>query len=162
MLSKVYIKGYGLDIVMTRSFNHIGPGQKEIFVISSFAKRLVEMKKGNESSPKLITGDISLIRDFVDVRDVVRAYDGLLKKGKSGEIYNVCSGIGYSLEEIIQQMALILNLQAVTETDEKLIRPSDNKVIIGSNEKIKHDIGWTPKIPLMQSLKDVIDFWSKH
>ncbi|MBA4423350.1 MAG: GDP-mannose 4,6 dehydratase [Syntrophus sp. (in: bacteria)] len=90
MLSKVYAKGYGLDIVMTRSFNHIGPGQKETFVIASFAKHLVEMKKRGVSSPKLITGDISLIRDFVDVRDVVRAYDRLLKKGRKGEIYNIC------------------------------------------------------------------------
>jgi GDP-4-dehydro-6-deoxy-D-mannose reductase len=159
MLSKVYIKGYGLDIVMTRSFNHIGPGQKEIFVISSFAKRLVEMKKGNESSSKLMTGDISLIRDFVDVRDVVRAYDGLLKKGKSGEIYNICRGIGYSLADIIQEMASILELEVLTEIDEKRIRPDDNKVIIGSNEKIRQDIGWTPMIPLRKSLKDVIDFW---
>jgi GDP-4-dehydro-6-deoxy-D-mannose reductase len=102
MLSKVYAKGYGLDIVMTRSFNHIGPGQKEIFVIASFTKRLVEMKKEGATSPKLMTGDISLIRDFVDVRDVVRAYDGLLKKGRKGEIYNICTGVGHSLKELIQ------------------------------------------------------------
>ncbi|MBN2570082.1 MAG: GDP-mannose 4,6-dehydratase [Deltaproteobacteria bacterium] len=158
MLSKVYIKGYGLDIVMTRSFNHIGPEQKEIFVIASFAKRLVEAQKRGIFSPKLITGDISLIRDFVDVRDVVRAYDGLLKKGKSGEIYNICSGIGYSLTDIIEQMCSILDMEAVIEIDEKLIRPSDNKAIIGSNEKIKRDIGWVPEIPLRRSLDDVIDF----
>lgn len=158
MLSKVYAKGYGLDVVMTRSFNHIGPGQKDIFVISSFAKRLVEMKKRGVASPRLITGDISLIRDFVDVRDVVRAYDGLLKKGKRGEIYNICSGVGYSLRNIIEQMASILDMEILTETDEKLIRPNDNKVILGSNEKIKRDIGWSPKIPLHRSLKDVIDF----
>jgi GDP-4-dehydro-6-deoxy-D-mannose reductase len=158
MLSKVYVKGYGLDIVMTRSFNHIGPGQKEPFVIASFAKRLVEMKKAGLSSPKLITGDISLIRDFVDVRDVVRAYDGLLKKGKKGEIYNICGGVGFSLKELIQQMASILDMEVLTETDERLIRPNDNKVIIGSNEKIKRDIDWAPEIPLRQSLEDVIRF----
>jgi GDP-4-dehydro-6-deoxy-D-mannose reductase len=162
MLSKVYAKGYGLDIVMTRSFNHIGPGQKEIFVIASFAKRLVEMKKGSVSSPKLITGDISLIRDFVDVRDVVRAYDGLLKKGKKGEIYNICMGVGHSLKELIQQMISILDMEVLTEVDKRLIRPNDNKVIIGSNEKIKRDIGWAPKIPLRQSLEDVINFWNQQ
>jgi GDP-4-dehydro-6-deoxy-D-mannose reductase len=161
MLSNVYVKGYGLDIVMTRSFNHIGPGQKEIFVIASFAKRLVEMKKA-VSSPKLITGDISLIRDFVDVRDVVRAYDELLKKGRKGEIYNICRGVGYSLAEMIQLMASILEMQVATRTDEKLIRPNDNKVIIGSNEKIRRDIGWEPEIPLRQSLEDIIDFWKRR
>jgi GDP-4-dehydro-6-deoxy-D-mannose reductase len=161
MLSKVYTKGYGLDIVMTRSFNHIGPGQKEIFVVASFAKRLVEMKKEGATSPKLMTGDISLIRDFVDVRDVVRAYDGLLKKGRKGEIYNICRGVGYSLKELVQQMASILDMEVLTETDETLIRPNDNKVIIGSNERIKRDIGWAPEIPLRRSLEDVIHFWNQ-
>jgi GDP-4-dehydro-6-deoxy-D-mannose reductase len=162
MLSKVYAKGYGLDIVMTRSFNHIGPGQKEIFVISSFAKRLVEMKKEGASSPKLITGDISLIRDFVDVRDVVRAYDGLLKKGRKGEIYNICTGVGHSLKELIQQMISILDMEVLTETDENLIRPNDNKVIIGCNEKIKRDIGWAPEISVRRSLEDAIHFWNQQ
>lgn len=161
MLSKVYAKGFGLDIVMTRSFNHIGPGQKEIFVVASFAKRLVEMKKSGTTSTKLMTGDISLIRDFVDVRDVVRAYDGLLKKGRKGEIYNICSGIGYSLRDIIEQLASILDMKVQIETDEGLIRPIDNKVIVGSNEKIKRDIGWTPGIPLQRSLQDVINFWNQ-
>jgi GDP-4-dehydro-6-deoxy-D-mannose reductase len=162
MLSKVYAKGYGLDIVMTRSFNHIGPGQKEIFVIASFAKRLAEMKREGASSPKLKTGDISLIRDFVDVRDVVRAYDGLLKKGRKAEIYNICRGVGYSLRDIIEQLTSILGMEVLTETDEGLIRPNDNKVIIGSNEKIKRDIGWMPEIPLRQSLEDVINFWNRR
>ena len=162
MLSKVYAKGYGLDIVMTRSFNHIGPGQKEIFVVASFAKRLVEMKKEGATSPKLMTGDISLIRDFVDVRDVVRAYDGLLKKGRKGEIYNVCTGVGHSLKELVQQTASILGMEVLTETDERLIRPRDNKVIVGSNEKIKRDIGWAPEIPLRRSLEDVINFWNQQ
>lgn len=162
MLSKVYVKGYGLDIVMTRSFNHIGPGQKETFVIASFAKRLVEMKKSGASSCKLQTGDISLIRDFVDVRDVVRAYDGLFKKGRRGDIYNICKGVGNSLAEIIQQMASILEMQVFTEIDEKRIRPSDNKVIIGSNEKIRRDIGWAPEISMQRSLEDVINFWNQQ
>jgi GDP-4-dehydro-6-deoxy-D-mannose reductase len=162
MLSNVYVKGFGLDIVMTRSFNHIGPGQKEIFVVASFAKRLVEMKKGGSRSPKLMTGDISLIRDFVDVRDVVRAYDGLLKKGRKNEIYNICRGVGYSLRDVIQQLASILEMEVLTEVDERLIRPNDNRVIIGANEKINRDIGWTPEIPLRQSLENVIDFWNQR
>lgn len=161
MLSKIYVKGYSLDIVMTRSFNHIGPGQKDIFVVASFAKRLVEMKKAGVSTPKLTTGDISVIRDFVDVRDVVRAYDGLLKNGRRGEIYNICRGVGYSLRELVQQMASILGMEVLTVTDEKLVRPNDNKIIIGSNEKIKRDIGWAPEIPLRRSLEDVIDFWNQ-
>lgn len=161
MLTKVYVHGYGMDIVMTRSFNHIGPGQKETFAIASFAKRLVEMKKEGVVSPKLMTGDISLIRDFVDVRDVVRAYGELLKRGKKGEVYNICSGIGHSLADVIQQMGSILDVEIDTETDTGRIRPSDNKVIIGSYEKIKRDIGWAPEISLKKSLGDIIVFWDR-
>jgi GDP-4-dehydro-6-deoxy-D-mannose reductase len=120
------------------------------------------MKKSGASSPKLMTGDISLIRDFVDVRDVVRAYSGLLKKGRRGEIYNICRGVGNSLAEIIQQMASILEMQVFTEIDEKRIRPSDNKVTIGSNEKIRRDIGWAPEISMRRSLEDVINFWNQQ
>ena len=97
----------------------------------------------------------------MDVRDVVRAYDGLLKKGRKGEIYNICRGVGYSLKELIQQMLSILDMEVLTEVDQKLIRPNDNKVIIGSNEKIKRDIGWVPEIPLRRSLEDVINFWNQ-
>ena len=159
MISKVYVDGYGLDIVMTRSFNHIGPFQKDTFVVSSFARQLVEIEKSGEKHGALVVGDLSIVRDFTDVRDVVRAYDGLLKKGKKGEIYNVCSGVGHSLRDIIRQMSAILNMDVSTETDAGRIRPSDNKVIIGANDKIMRDIGWQPEIPLQKSLEDVINNW---
>jgi GDP-4-dehydro-6-deoxy-D-mannose reductase len=161
MISTVYVDGYGLDIIMTRSFNHIGPFQRDIFVISSLAKQLVEIKKSGNSSGELVTGDTSIVRDFLDVRDVVVAYDLLLKRGKPGEIYNVCSGKGMSLNDIIGIMAKILDLTIHTRVNEKLVRPSDNKTIIGSNEKIKKEIGWDMKIPLEQSLMDSIDYWQK-
>lgn len=156
MISKVYVDGYGLDIIMTRSFNHIGPFQRDVFVVSSFAKQLVEIKRNGKSSGKLVTGDTSIVRDFTDVRDVVVAYDLLLKKGKTGEIYNVCSGRGTSLSDVIGIMAKILNLDIRTEMNEKLVRPSDNRIIIGSNEKIKREVGWHNAIPLEKSLRDII------
>jgi GDP-4-dehydro-6-deoxy-D-mannose reductase len=161
MISKVYVDGYGLDIIMTRSFNHIGPFQRDIFVISSLAKQLVEIKKKGNSSGELVTGDTSIVRDFTDVRDVVVAYDILLKKGKTGEIYNVCSGQGISLSDVIDIMAKILDLNIRTRVNEKLVRPSDNKIIIGSNEKIKREVGWHNSIPLEKSLVDIIDYWQK-
>jgi len=161
MISRVYVNGYGLDIIMTRSFNHIGPFQRDVFVISSFARQLVEIKENGNSSGKLVTGDTSIVRDFTDVRDVVAAYDLLLKTGRTGEIYNVCSGRGTALREIIDIMAGILDLRIHTQVNEKLVRPSDNRIIIGSNEKIKREVGWHNAIPLEQSLKDIIDYWQK-
>jgi len=109
MLSKVYVDGYGMDIIMTRSFNHIGPGQKDIFVISSFAKQLLEIKKYNKA-PEITTGDLSIIRDFLDVRDVVKAYYSLFRKGRRGEIYNVCSGNGSTIEQVIRKLSQILGI----------------------------------------------------
>jgi len=162
MISKVYVNGYGLDIVMTRSFHHIGPFQKDIFVIPSFARQLVEMKTNGNTSGELITGDTSFVRDFTDVRDVVGAYDLLLKKGKTGEIYNVCSGRGTSLSNVISNMTKILDLHIHTRVNEKLLRPSDNRIVIGSNEKIKRDIGWHNHISLEQSLADIIDYWRQN
>ena len=159
LLSKVYINGYGLDIVLTRSFNHTGPAQKEFFVIPSFAKQLVKLKKGNCLDRKLITGDVSIIRDFTDVRDVVIAYHLLLHSGKKGEIYNVCSGKGVSLREVISIMTDILDIKIDITVDKHLIRPGENKIIIGCNEKIKGSLGWEPQYTLKQSLCDILNYW---
>ena len=158
-LSKVYVEGYGLDIVITRSFNHIGPGQKDIFVVSSFAKKLMEIFKSHKKTGELFTGDVSIIRDFTDVRDVVDAYYRLLKKGKAGEIYNICSGRGVSLEEVIELMSKYLNIKVETRRDKSLIRPADNRVIVGDNSKIKNETGWKKKIPLEKSLMDMLNFY---
>ncbi len=160
MLSRIYVDGYGMDIIMTRSFNHIGPGQRDLFVISSFAKQLVEIKRaGNEG--KLVTGDTSIIRDFVDVRDVVKAYYLLFKKGRKGEIYNVCSGNGTSLNEIIDTMAKELSITLYKEINPSLIRPNDNKKIIGSNNKIVAETDWELSYMLKNSLTDILEYW-KH
>ena len=177
-LSKVYCDGYGLDIIMTRSFNHIGPGQKDVFVIPSFAKQLVDIKKSLKLPPafgwreprqfvdtkkglklekKLITGDITIIRDFLDVRDVVDAYYKLLINGKKGEVYNVCSGKGVRLGNIIDIFCSILNTSVEIVTDKDLIRPNENKIIFGSNEKLKAATGWDNKIELNDSLRDIIE-----
>lgn len=158
-LSRIFINGYGMDIIMTRSFNHIGPMQRSIFFVSSIAKQLVELKKAGKKRGKIVTGDVSIVRDFTDVRDIVDAYELLLKEGKKGHIYNVCSGIGLSLKDLIDMMAEELNIEVDIIVDNRLIRPADNKKIIGSNEKIKRELGWRNTIPLKQSLKDILLYW---
>ena len=147
LLSKIYVNGFGLDIVMTRSFNHIGPYQKNLFVISSLVKQLVEISK-NEDSRELFAGDISIVRDFIDVRDVVSAYYLLLCSGKKGAVYNVCSGKGFSLKDMIRKICGILSIDVSIKVDPKLIRPDDNKIIIGSNAKITNSLGWEMKYTL--------------
>jgi GDP-4-dehydro-6-deoxy-D-mannose reductase len=156
MLSKVYSDSFNLDIIMTRSFNHIGTGQKDIFVVPSFAKQLIQLKRNTGGKMELITGDTTIIRDFIDVKSVVEAYYLLFKKGKKGEIYNICSGKGSSLNEVIKTMTSILNISITHTIDSNLVRPNDNKIIIGSNDKITKDTGWKNTISLEDSLKEII------
>jgi GDP-4-dehydro-6-deoxy-D-mannose reductase len=161
-LSRVYINGYGMDIVLTRSFNHIGPMQQSVFFVSSMAKQLVQLKRSGKNRGHVVTGDVSIVRDFTDVRDVVHAYYLLLKQGRKGHVYNVCSGVGLSLKALIDIMAKQLNIEVDIHVDQRLIRPADNRIIIGSNDKIKRELGWDNIIPLEQSLKDVIRYWESN
>jgi len=161
LLSKIYVNGYGLDIVITRSFNHIGPYQKDIFVISSMIKQLVEINK-NKSRGEIIAGDLRIVRDFTDVRDVVSAYYTLLNDGESGDIYNVCSGKGISLREIIDKICDYFDIDIDIKLDPNLIRPDDNRIIIGSNKKIYIKHGWKPEYSLEKSLKDMINYWQSQ
>jgi len=157
MLSKCYVNAYGLDIILTRSFNHVGAKQRTDFAIPSFAKQISDGVKQGQKEIKLSAGDISVIRDFIDVRDVVNAYLALLNNGKTGELYNVCSGRGHSLKEIVDLLAKIFNVKVTVETDPKKVRPIDNKIITGSFEKIKEHTGWQPKFKLEDSLKAIAE-----
>ncbi|MBK9332886.1 MAG: GDP-mannose 4,6-dehydratase [Ignavibacteria bacterium] len=158
MLAKLYVEVYDLDIILTRSFNHIGAGQDEKFAVSSFAKQLVELLQERKNE-FLVAGDVTIIRDFIDVRDVVKAYYQLFREGKKGEVYNICSGYGISLQNIIEIMSNKLKLDITIKEDRSLRRPKDNPVIIGSNRKIKSDIQWNNEIPLEESLNDVLNYY---
>lgn len=161
MLSRVYADSYGVDIVMTRSFNHIGPWQDTRFVVPGFISRILEIKKTGKRHGTIETGDLSIIRDFVDVRDVVRAYYHLLLYGKSGELYNICSGSGCRLADIVDRIAAMLEVEINTVVNPEYVRLNDNRVMIGSYEKIRGDIGWEPMIPMDTTLRDMIDYYSK-
>jgi GDP-4-dehydro-6-deoxy-D-mannose reductase len=156
-LSSVYSAGFGLDIVMTRSFNHIGPGQLDKFVIPSFVKKILETNQSGGSYIEV--GNVELVRDFVDVRDVVAAYYHLLMSGRKGEIYNICSGKGISLKEMLVLIMELIGCQLEIKTIESLVRPNDNEVIVGSYHKIHQELGWEPTYSLQQSLADIIQFW---
>jgi GDP-4-dehydro-6-deoxy-D-mannose reductase len=158
LLSQLYSNIYGMDIVITRSFNHIGPGQSENFAISSFAKQITDLKRNN-GNEFIVTGDVSVVRDFIDVRDVVRAYHQLFLKGKRGEIYNVCSGCGISLHNIIQMLCEIMDIRFSIREDKKLRRPADIPVIVGCNDKLKKQTSWTNEIMLEESLRDILKFY---
>lgn len=156
LMSKVYAKAYGMNLVMTRSFNHIGPGQDERFVIPSFIKRIIAIKNKGMTEGEIETGDTSIIRDFVDVRDVVRAYYLLLTAGTPGEIYNICSGNAYRLSDIIDFIAKDVGVKIITKVNPEYVRPDDNREIVGSFAKIKSELNWMPIIEFRDTIKDMI------
>ena len=159
-LSKLYVDRFGTDIVMTRSFNHIGPRQSDRFVIPSFIKQLVAISQGAEN--KMLVGNIEVIRDFTDVRDVVEAYYLILQKGKMREVYNVCSGQGRKLREIIETTAKLLNIEPNIVVDEARVRPNDMPRVVGDNTKLKTRLGWQQKYSLTQTLQDIIEYWKNN
>ncbi len=161
MLSKVYVSGFELDIVMTRSFNHFGPGQRDSFVLSSFSKQLAEKKRDQDLSPMRV-GALSVIRDFLDVRDVVQAYFLLLNHGTTGEVYNVCRGEGHSLHDILGLMKEISGVACNAEVNPELLRPIDNPVIVGDRSKIQREVGWEPSYSLEESIRDMFHYWEER
>jgi len=160
-LAKIYAEGYGLDICCTRSFNHCGPGQSDRFVVSAIAKQIAKITHGLQE-PVIHIGNGSIVRDFVDIRDVVAAYALLLAKGKRGEVYNICSGTGRTIREIALTLAEDRRLKIEIVEDEAQIRPIDNPRIVGSNKKIRNDLGWKPAIPFRRSLLSVYNYWDHH
>lgn len=155
-LARIYVESFGLDIVQTRSFSHTGPGQTERFAVPSFVRQLCEAKKSGSATARLRTGNVDVIRDFSDVRDVVRAYDLLLRKGKGGGVYNVSRGEGFSLRSIIQRAARLLDMEATIEVDPKLLRPHDPRIIIGRSDKLRKETDWMPMFSMEQTLGDMI------
>lgn len=156
MLSKVFVDSYHLDIILTRSFNHIGPWQDERFVVPSFIRRILDIKESGASEGTIETGDTTIIRDFVDVRDVVNAYYMLLMDGTPGEIYNICSGTQIALSDIINQLADIVGVRVKTRVNPEFVRPNDNRVVVGSHDKLTKELGWQPEIPWEQTLRDMV------
>ena len=161
-LAHVYSSGFGIDIISTRSFNHIGPRQRDVFVVASFTRQVAQAVIDGKRSLEMTTGNLNVIRDFLDVRDVVSAYYLLLEKGMSGEVYNVCSGEGIPLNNIISELSNISGISITNHVSSDLLRPNDIKVIIGSNEKLRNDTNWERKYSLEKTLVDTLNYWKEQ
>jgi GDP-4-dehydro-6-deoxy-D-mannose reductase len=147
--------GRGLEVVRTRPFNHVGPGQSDAFVVPGLAKRIaaVEARGGGE----IAVGNLTSIRDFTDVRDVVRAYRMLATKGVSGEAYNVSSGTTVSIQQILDMLVGLANVLISPVEDPALVRPVDVPILSGVSDKLRVLTGWKPEIPLRETLRDILD-----
>ena len=158
LMSHQYYLHRALPIIRVRPFNHIGPGQSEYFVTSDFARQIALIEKG-ESAPFIHVGDLSPCRDFTDVRDVVRAYRLLLEKGEAGELYNVASGVEYSIKEILDKLLSMSKERIEIKVEEGKFRPADMKHFFGSSENLTSRTGWRARINLEKSLEDILNCW---
>lgn len=155
-ITRFYAEQFGMDIVATRSFSHTGTGQGTQFAVPAFIQQLLEAKKNKKTVAELKTGNIDLIRDYTDVRDVVRAYELLLQKGKSGEIYNVCSGKRITLRKTIETASELLKVPLSLTIDPARLRPNEQNYIVGSPAKLQAATGWMPEYTLDQTLSAMI------
>ena len=156
MFGSLYAKSYGMDIIMVRAFNHIGKGQLPQFVAADFCRQAAEIKAGLRESV-IRTGNLSAKRDFTDVRDVVRAYGLLALKGRAGETYNVGSGKSIAISSLLEEIISISGCDIRHETDPARMRPSDIPEIRADITKLRKHTGWTPEIPLSQTLREMIE-----
>lgn len=148
----------GFEVVLTRPFNHAGPGQSDRFVVSQFARQVAEIKNGSRPAV-LEVGDIDVTRDFSDVRDVVRAYRLLLERGRSGEAYNICSGTESNVREILNQLLALAGVEAEIRVQRDRLRPDEQRRMVGSRDKIEAETGWAPQISLATTLADTLAYW---
>jgi len=153
-----YFLSHKLDIIRIRPFNHIGPRQAPHFVVSTFAKQIAEIEKGLQD-PVLKVGNLEAKRDFTDVRDMVHAYTLLAHKGKSGEAYNVGSGISHKIEDILQILLSFSSKEIKIEIDASRLMPLDVPELVCDRTKIEKTTGWKSTIPLEQTLKDTLEYW---
>lgn len=140
--------------IVTRSFNHTGPGQDARFALPSFARQLAEVAAGR-GEPALRVGNLSPRRDFLDVRDVARAYLVLLDRGEAGGVYNVCSGEAHALRELVETMVALSGTEARIEVDPARVRPVDLPLLVGDASRLRA-LGWAPEIPLRRTLEDLL------
>ncbi len=153
-----YFQSYGLKVVRTRGFNHTGPRRGQVFVTSNFCSQVAAIELGLQE-PVIRVGNIEAIRDFTDVRDMVRAYWLAVVKGKHGEVYNIATGHGIRISEMLDRLLALSRVEVKVETDPARLRPSDVEILIGDSSKFRADTGWEPRIPFEQTLRDLLGYW---
>jgi len=162
MIAYQYFKSYGLPIIRTRAFNHTGPRRGEVFVESNFAKQVAEIEAGLRE-PVIAVGDLKPRRDYSDVRDIVRGYWTLLERGEPGEVYNLCSGGSWSIQQVLDfylEHSTVRSIQV--RTDPARLRPSDVMILEGDASRIERATGWRVEIPLQRTLRELLDYWRER
>jgi GDP-mannose 4,6-dehydratase len=163
LLAYQYFRSYGLKTIRTRAFTHTGPRRGSVFVASAFAKQIAEVESG-KIPPVIHVGNLESVRTWLDVRDIVKAYWLCVTKCLPGEVYNVGGTTTSTVGEMLDMLLSLSTRQAeikVTQ-DPTLLRTSDVTLQIPSIKKLQDATGWVPKIPLQQTLQDLLDYWRQR
>jgi len=156
-LSYQYHRSYNLHIVVTRGFNHTGPRRGDVFVTSNFAKQIAEIEKGRE--PVIHVGNLDAMRDFTDVRDMVKGYLLAVEKCQPGEVYNICSGKATKIRDLLDLLISMTDSKIKVQQDPDRMRPSDVEVLRGDCSKFKKQTGWKQTIPFKKTMEDLLNYW---
>lgn len=157
-----YFMSYGLPIVRARAFNHEGPRRGEVFVTSNFARQIAEIE-ARRREPVVTVGNLKPRRDYADVRDIIRGYWLLLERGEHGEVYNLCSGRAWAIQEVLDFLLAESRVRGITvRQDPARLRPSDVPLLVGDASKAEKAVGWRPAIPFEKTLRDLLDYWRER
>ena len=148
-------------ILLARPFNHAGPRQAAAYVTSSFARQIAEAEAGGRE-PVLSVGNLEARRDITDVRDTVRAYRLLVERGRPHQPYNVCRGEAYRVGDLLDSLIRQARVRIEVKTDPALLRPNDNPVVLGDASRLQRDTGWAPRIPIDDTLRDLLAYWRRQ
>ena len=157
LLGVQHFLAHGTDVVMARPFNHAGPRQASAYVLSALARQVAEVEAGRK--PRVEVGNLDIVRDFTDVRDVVRGYRLLAEKGVPGEIYNLGTGRGTKLADALQTLASLSGRPVEVYVDPARVRPVDQPLLIADPAKLQAATGWAPRFSIEQTLADMLDDW---
>lgn len=158
LLTYQYYKNYGIKGVRARIFNTTGPGKVKD-AVGDFAKRVAEFEKGKLT--KVTHGNLEVLRDITDVRDMVRALN-FCEKADPGQEYNLCSMNALKISDVFQKLINMSTKKVLVEQDKNLMRPSDERIILGDNTKFTRKTGWKPEISIEQTLADTLTYWRER
>ncbi|MBR2474043.1 MAG: GDP-mannose 4,6-dehydratase [Clostridia bacterium] len=159
-LAEIYSEAYGMDIINVRAFNHTGPMQSPMFVVSDFCSQVAKIEAGIQE-PIISVGNLDAMRDFTDVRDIVAAYVRLCESGRSGQTYNVGSGKAVKIADVLDMIISKAKCAIEVRREAARMRPSDVPLHCADTEKIRTETGWSPKISLSQTVDDTLNYFRK-
>jgi GDP-4-dehydro-6-deoxy-D-mannose reductase len=159
LLGVQHYLAHGTDVVMARPFNHAGPRQSSTYVLGALARQVAEVEAGIK--PRVEVGNLDIVRDFTDVRDVVRAYRLLATSGQAGEIYNLGSGRGTKLADALETLRSLAGVPIEVYVDPARVRPVDQPLLVADATKLRLATGWEPRFSIEATLADMLDDWRK-